>query len=342
MLAKLKALLFSSNTSREFIPINKPVYLSDRQNDLPEEVALKEERAEKDSQGQVSEDTQKRKEEEASSSLSFKARAPICSFDLLILSEQTRKRIDSLLIRIRYHQVLYEEWNLKKIDPQGKHVAVNFYGPSGTGKTMCAEALAAALGKQIIEVSYAEMESKYVGETSKNIEAAFHAAAQQDAVLFFDEADSLLGKRLSHVTQASDHAVNTSRSVMLKQLDKFEGIVVFATNLAESFDRAFVRRILEHIELPLPEAEERLRLWQHFLVPQIEGRNELEWNELVSTTEGFSGGLILDAVKLACARAVCVASEEDNPRMKQSFLRESIEQISASRQVVGAYEPNCN
>ncbi len=267
----------------------------------------------------------------------FAARAPICTFDSLILAPHIRQRIDTLLSRIRNHHTLYQVWNLQKIDPQGKHVAVNFYGPSGTGKTMCAEALAAALGMPIIEVSYAELESKYVGETGKNIHAAFAAAAEQGAVLFFDEADSLLGKRLSNVTQASDHAVNTSRSVMLKQLDAFEGIVVFASNLVESFDRAFVRRILEHIELPLPGKDELPALWQHFVVPTIPGRDSLDWPHLAELSQGFSPALILDAVKLACAQAVTQAAEPSAPTLSMSHLQSAISQISRARQIVATH-----
>lgn len=267
----------------------------------------------------------------------FTARSPICTFSQLVLPADVRQRIDALLARIKHHHMLYEDWNLKKIDPQGSHVAVNFYGPSGTGKTMCAESLAAALGMPIIEVSYAELESKYVGETGKNIHAAFSAATEQGAVLFFDEADSLLGKRLSNVSQASDHAVNTSRSVMLKQLDSFEGIVVFASNLVESFDRAFVRRILEHIELPLPGADELPALWQHFVVPSIPGRDSLNWARLAELSQGFSPALILDAVKLACAQAVTQAPNPASPSLSQSHLESAISQISRARQIVATH-----
>lgn len=277
------------------------------------------------------------KEEKSESSARFSARQPVCRFERLILAPEVRHRIDALLARIRHHRMLYEEWNLQKIDPQGRHVAVNFYGASGTGKTMCAEALAAALEKPIIEVSYAELESKYVGETSKNIQAAFRAATEQGAVLFFDEADSLLGKRLSNVTQASDHAVNTSRSVMLKQLDAFEGIVVFASNLVESFDRAFVRRILEHIELPLPGEAELPALWQHFIVPRITGRDALDWPRLASFSAGFSPALILDAVKLACGRAVTEAGETAEPVLTMAHLEDAIAQIARAREVVGVH-----
>jgi SpoVK/Ycf46/Vps4 family AAA+-type ATPase len=114
----------------------------------------------------------------------------------------------------------------------------------------------------IIRANYAEIESKYVGETAKNIKAAFQKAKETGALLFFDEADSILGRRLSNVRQSTDHAVNVSRSVMLLELDQFSGVTVFATNLASNYDTAFIRRILGHIEMPLPDADQRLRLWQ--------------------------------------------------------------------------------
>lgn len=267
---------------------------------------------------------------------------PDCRFSDLIFAPAVTRRIQALLCRIRHHRTLYEEWNLQKIDPQGKHVAVNFYGPSGTGKTRAAYALAAELGKPIIEVSYAELESKYVGVTSQNIEAAFAAAREHDAVLFFDEADSLLGKRLSRVTQASDHAVNTSRSVMLKQLDAFDGVVVFASNLVQSFDRAFVRRILEHIELPLPDTATRTLLWQRFITPRITGRDALDWSALAAASDGFSGGLILDAVKLACARAVTTAAADTAPVLLQEHLLSAVSQIASARQVIGTNGSGAN
>lgn len=187
----------------------------------------------------------------------------------MVLSKETAQEIDSVCAKIEYHSVLYDEWGLSTIDPRGDRVAVSLYGPPGTGKTMCAEALAHRFGKPILEVDYADVESKYVGETPKNIRAAFKRAQECGALLFFDEADSILGKRMTNVTQSADHSVNVSRAVMLRQMDLFSGIVVFATNLARNYGPAFVRRIPYHIYMPhhRPEPPEHRAYEQNAVRP---------------------------------------------------------------------------
>ena len=233
----------------------------------------------------------------------FEARKPLYRLEDVILNDEVQEQIDVLRSRIANHRLLYEEWGLAKIDPQGTHISVSFYGPPGTGKTMCAEALAAELGVDIIEVSYAEIESKYVGETGKNIRAAFQQASRANALLFFDEADAILGARMSNVTQAADHAVDVARAVMLKELDAFEGVVAFATNKFGKYDAAFLRRILQHVEVPLPDAATRERLWPQLTPTQVPGRETLNWQELAENSEGMSGGEIKNAIVTACSEA---------------------------------------
>ncbi|MCR5165455.1 MAG: ATP-binding protein [Thermoguttaceae bacterium] len=244
-------------------------------------------------------------------SVAFIPRAPIYHPEDMVLNQNVLDQVQIMLSRIRNHKTLYEIWGLEKIDPQGKHFAVSFYGPPGTGKTMCAEALAMELGREIIEVNYTEIESKYVGETGKNIRKAFEAASKTGAILFFDEADAVLGHRMENVTQAADHAVDVARAVMLKELDRFDGIVVFATNKFEKFDRAFTRRILQHVEIGLPDYNARVRLWKHFVQPKIPGRDTLNWDKLAEASEGLSGGDIKSAVILACSAALMDPTERN-------------------------------
>lgn len=236
----------------------------------------------------------------------------------LILPEETMRQLKSLLTKIRYHHVLYEDFGLSEIDPYGGRTAVNLYGPPGTGKSFTAEAMAHELGMDIIRANYAEIESKYVGETAKNIKAAFQKARETEALLFFDEADSILGRRLSNVRQSTDHAVNVSRSVMLLELDRFSGVTVFATNLASNYDTAFIRRILGHVEMPLPDADGRARLWRYHIPGRMPVRlSNDDWARLVSRSEGLSGGDILNIVVNAASRALeregpdCVISAAD-------------------------------
>jgi len=229
----------------------------------------------------------------------FSARPPKFKMHDLILSAAVHNELNTLQSRIENHALIYQEWGFETVDPHGRNVAVNFYGPPGTGKTMCAEALADRLGKTVIEINYAEIESKYVGDTPKNIVAAFDQAKVQDALLFFDEADSILGRRMTNVTQSADHSVNVSRAVMLKQLDAFPGIVVFATNLAKNFDGAFVRRILQHVFVGPPDESSRLRLWERMITVKVPGRDELDFEHLAKRSDGLTGGLIKNVVLLA-------------------------------------------
>jgi len=266
---------------------------------------------------------------------SFEPRRPRIRFTDIVLPERTRYDLDVLISRIRNHSLIYEEWELKAIDPRGLSVAVNFHGQPGTGKSMCAEALAAEMSKPLIEINYAEIESKYVGETPKNIRAAFQKAQEADAVLFFDEADSILGRRMTHVTQAADHGVNVSRAVMLKQLDTFSGIIVFATNLARNFDGAFVRRILQHIEVPAPDMDGRSKIWQRMLSKKVPGRDALDWTALAQASDGLVGGDIKNAVIISLSEL----ASRSGPRLLQlpDVIR-AIDNVKKAKKDVGRNE----
>lgn len=267
----------------------------------------------------------------------FECRQPKYRIADVILSESVRLNLVLLKSRIRNHALIYQDWGFQAVAPEGLNLAVSFYGPSGTGKTMCAEALAAELGKPIIDVSYAEIESKLVGETTKNIVAVFKQAKKTEAVLFFDEADSILGKRLTNVTQGAEDSINRSRSEMLKQMQGFDGVVVFATNLQGNYDTAFVRRILFHIEVPLPDLGCRLRLWQRMVTPSVPGRAALDFGELASKSEGLSGGLIKNATLLALSEAANRSGEEK--KIRSADLVSAIEQVRRAHREVGVQKP---
>jgi SpoVK/Ycf46/Vps4 family AAA+-type ATPase len=265
--------------------------------------------------------------------ISFIPRKPLYTFDQVILPESVQSQFRVLRSRIANHKLLYDDWELGKIDPQGRHVAFNLYGVPGTGKTMCVEAFAYELNKMVIDISYAEIESKYVGDTGKNITAAFNTASESGSLLFFDEADSILGHRMTNVTQAADHGVNVARAVMLKQLDAFEGIVAFATNLSKNFDNAFIRRIAQHIEIPLPDAEGRQTLWEKMISLKVPGRENLNWNQLVQESDGFSGGDIKNAIVNGLANT---ASLQENQRtVTTEFFITEIKHIRNTKQNVG-------
>ena len=281
----------------------------------------------------------RQKENDAEKRLAaFTVETPLRRLKDLIVPASTSAQLASLLAKIRYHHILYDDFGLREIDPYGGRMAINLYGPPGTGKSFAADAIAHELGMGIIRANYAEIESKFVGETAKNIKAAFQKARVTNALLFFDEADSILGRRLSNITQSTDHAVNVSRSVMLMELDSFSGVTIFATNLASNYDTAFVRRILGHVEMPLPDADSRRLLWRYHIPSRLPVElSPQDWVRLTTETEGFSGGEILNCVVYAAS----IALQREGPTCKVNLVNflTAIDAMKRARQAIGVERP---
>ncbi len=241
---------------------------------------------------------------------------PKTSLSSLVVPEETEKQIRSILTKIKYYDLLYNKFGLCEIDKTGGRTLINFYGPPGTGKSFAAEAIAHELGKKIIKANYAQIESKFVGETPKNIKEIFGAAKKEDAVVVFDEADSILGSRLSSVTQSTDHAVNVSKSVMLLEMDNFDGIMIFTTNFGENYDSAFVRRIIGHIKFELPDDNNREKIFKGLIPKKLPVNiTEKDIETIVVESNGFSGGDLLNMVIYASSSAV----ERDGEQCKVSL-----------------------
>ena len=223
---------------------------------------------------------------------------PKYSFEQVVLDQDVLNEIFEAINLLKYQGLIYEDWGFKKIDPIPKSV-INFYGPPGTGKTMCAHAVAKELDKRLLALNYAEIESKYVGDAAKNLTNAFNVAKENDCVLFFDEADSFLGKRIKNVTQGADQALNSLRSQMLILLEEFSGIVIFATNLVSNFDQAFESRILKHIKFSLPNEDARIAILKKMIpkeLPLNHEFSEIELRNLSVILEGLSGREIKGAI----------------------------------------------
>lgn len=237
----------------------------------------------------------------------FRASKPKFSLEEIILSEVEKEDIKSALTLMRERDLIYDSWGFSEIDSKPRLI-LNFYGAPGTGKTMSAHAVAHELKKQILLINYSEIESKYVGDAPKNLMKAFEEATRTDAVLFFDEADSFLGKRVENVTSSSDQSVNSLRSQMLILLEDFEGVVIFATNLVKNYDSAFESRILKHLEFKLPSQENRVKILNRMLVNKIpyspEFEREIVLSKLADITEGFSGRELKNAVLETLSLAV--------------------------------------
>lgn len=225
---------------------------------------------------------------------------PRHNFDKIVLSPAIKEDICDAIKIIKCKDLIYNEWGFGEVDDIPRSI-LNFYGEPGTGKTMCAHAIAHSLDKKILEMNYADIESKYVGEAPKNLKAAFDIAKESDSILFFDEADSFLGKRIENVSSAAAQGVNALRSQMLILLEEFPGIVIFATNLVTNFDKAFESRILKHIKFELPCLEARVDIIKKILPSKLPLAAPFTHEQLTAAAEiieGFSGreikGAILD------------------------------------------------
>ncbi|MFG1609207.1 AAA family ATPase [Actinoplanes sp. NPDC049265] len=177
----------------------------------------------------------------------------------LVLPERQAARLREVVTRHRQRHIVYDGWGFAPLPSTG--VVALFSGPSGTGKTLAAEVVAAALGLDLYRVSLSSVVSKYIGETERNLERVFEAAAAGDLVLFFDEADALFGRR-SEVTDARDRYANIEVAYLLQRLEHQDGIVVLATNLRRNIDEAFLRRVSVHIDFEAPDETARDRIWR--------------------------------------------------------------------------------
>ena len=223
---------------------------------------------------------------------------PLYDISQVILPEKTKKTILDNLNIIRNKDLVYYKWGFSEIEPNPKSI-LNFYGPAGTGKTMCAHAVAKLLDKPLLALNYSEIESKYVGDAAKNLKKAFDTATELNAVMFFDEADSFLGKRIENVSHGSDQALNSLRSQMLILLEEFSGVVLFSTNLVTNFDKAFESRILDHIKFDLPNREARAAIIKAKIPPKLPLEHkftEEEYLKAADLIEGFSGREIKNAI----------------------------------------------
>jgi SpoVK/Ycf46/Vps4 family AAA+-type ATPase len=215
---------------------------------------------------------------------------PKFTFKDIVLNGEIRDAINEVLALNKFQDLIFEKWGLGTVSLQNRSTSVILYGESGTGKTMVAHAIAHELNSSLLIVKYSEVESKYPGQTSKNLVTIFTTAEKNGAVLLFDEADALLSKRITSMSNACDVNVNQTRNVLLKLLDEYSGIILFTTNFIQNIDSAFFRRITTHIKFPLPTKEIRLKIWQHYLVPKLPLAGlKVEMAEKLSDISDLSG-----------------------------------------------------
>jgi hypothetical protein len=226
---------------------------------------------------------------------------PGARWDDLVLPEAQVDTLRQIAAHVRHKALVNDEWGFAAKHPRGLGLTVLFAGASGTGKTMAAEVIAAELGLDLYRIDLATVVSKYIGETEKNLREIFSATADTDAILLFDEADALFGKR-SEVRDSHDRYANLEVSYLLQQMEAYRGAAILTTNMQHALDPAFMRRLRFVVQFPFPDAAARARIWRG-IFPAATPVEDLDWGQLAHLN--VSGGVIRNLATLAAFRAAC-------------------------------------
>jgi len=237
------------------------------------------------------------------------ARAIVCrsSWEDLILPEAQVSQLKEVCMQVKHRARVFGEWGFDRTLSYGKGLSVLFSGPPGTGKTLAAEVIAHELGLDCYKIDLSGLVSKYIGETEKNLSKIFQEAETGNAILFFDEADALFGKR-TDVSDAHDRYANIETSYLLQKMEEYEGIVILATNLRDNMDEAFIRRIRFIVEFPFPEAEQRKQIWKRHFPKEAPVERGIDFDVLSKKVQ-VSGGNIKNIV----LNAAFLAAESQQP-----------------------------
>jgi SpoVK/Ycf46/Vps4 family AAA+-type ATPase len=259
---------------------------------------------------------------------------PQRSLDDVILPPATRRSLDQALVHVTRHDLVFARWGLGERHPTSLALAFNFAGPPGTGKTICAEAIAHALKARLLVVRYSQVESMWMGETAKNVSAVFRHARKEHAVLLFDEADAIASRRSSSLDHSFVRESNTVVNVLLQELERFSGVVIFATNLAANFDPAFERRIRTHVLFEMPGVVEREQIWRVQIHPtRTPLADDVDFRALAERYE-VSGGDIRNAVIKAALAAAGEPGSDAFKTIHQHHFEAGIREVLAGKRVM--------
>jgi ATP-dependent 26S proteasome regulatory subunit len=244
---------------------------------------------------------------------------PRYSLQDIVLPPDQLSWLQELVDKVHYRTFVLEEWGVgQKLSSAG--ITALFAGKPGTGKTMAAEVMAHELHMDLYKIELSSMVSKYIGETEKNLERIFSEAENSNAILFFDEADSIFGKR-SEVKDAHDRYANIEVSYLLQRMETYDGVTILATNLRANLDEAFTRRFDTIIDFPLPEEAERLRIWRTLLPPAVPTDGKINLERLARSFK-IPGGHIRNIIVDASYRAAANGKVLTMAHLLQSTRRE--------------------
>lgn len=240
-------------------------------------------------------------------------------WDDLVLNEQTLSQIKEMENWINHHTTLMKDWGMhRKLKPGYRAL---FYGPPGTGKTLTATLLGKYTNKPVFKIDLSMMVSKYIGETEKNLANLFDKAQNKDWILFFDEADSIFGKR-TNVRDAHDKYANQEVSYLLQRIENYPGLAILASNFKNNIDDAFMRRFQSAIYFPIPKTEERMRLWSRAFPADLIFHQDVDFQQIAQRFE-LTGSGIMNVVQYCCIEALAKTENMvDFAAVEKGVLRE--------------------
>ena len=240
---------------------------------------------------------------------------PRYAWEDIVLPRPQLAALRLICTTIRQRPVVYGDWGFDRKLSLGKGLIALFAGPSGTGKTMAAEIIAHELGLDVYKIDLSAVVSKYIGETEKNLERIFGEAQDTDAILFFDEADALFGKR-SEVKDAHDRYANIEIAYLLQRTEEYNGLVILASNIKKNMDEAFIRRLHFTVDFPFPEEAERIEIWRRTFPAEAPRGDDIDLAFLARKFK-ITGGSIRNII----LTAAFLAAEERQPIAMRQLVR---------------------
>jgi hypothetical protein len=243
------------------------------------------------------------------------------NWDDLVLPEKEQQTLQAIAAQVRHRAKVYEEWGFIHKGQRGLGISALFAGASGTGKTLGAEVLATELELDLYRIDLSSVVSKYIGETEKNLRRIFDAAEMGGAILLFDEADALFGKR-SEVKDSHDRYANMEVAYLLQRMESYRGLAILTTNLKNSLDQAFLRRLRFVVQFPFPDAVQRSQIWQR-VFPKLTPTENLSYQKLakLNVPGGNIRNIALNAAFLAAAAGSAVQMQHILQAAQSEYIK---------------------
>jgi SpoVK/Ycf46/Vps4 family AAA+-type ATPase len=235
---------------------------------------------------------------------------PCYDWDDIVVPGEVLAQLKEITAQVAHRHVVYQEWGFGKKLSRGRGMSALFAGPSGVGKTMAAEVMAHHLKLDLYRIDLAQVVSKYIGQTEKNLRAVFDAAERSGVILFFDEADALFGKR-SEVKDSHDRYANIEINYLLQRMEDYRGLAILATNMKSFLDSAFMRRLRFIVDFPFPAFLQRMEIWRKaFPVAAAVGELDLHALSRLEITGGNIRNIAVNSAFLAASEGVPISMEQ--------------------------------